>query len=200
MSNAFTKAAHCSFKTTFSKIDHVNNHRAVPVFENWFDSDCRQKRWLYKRKKNRYKHTKSNQDLIEMRRSNTVYKNQIKISRNKAKNKIKEIRNLKSTDPKEYWKLINAKNTNKSKCAASLDSLFKHLRDKNNIVNDDDVDNNGELNRTESEVDTFLNSGITEEEISHVIKSLKSNKACRYICRWIDMILNENPRSTLNIM
>ena len=30
-----------------------------------------------------------------------------------------------------------------SKCAASLDSLFKHLKDLNNIVNDDDVDNNG---------------------------------------------------------
>ena len=61
-----------------SKTDHENNHRAIPVFKDWFDSDCRQKRWLYKRKKNRYKHTKSNQHLIEMRRANTVYKNQLK--------------------------------------------------------------------------------------------------------------------------
>ena len=63
--------------------------------------------------------------------------------------------------------------------------MFKHFKDINNIVNDDDddVDNNGELNQTESKVDTFLNSRITEEEISHVIKSLKSNKACG-----IDMI------------
>ena len=53
----------------------------------------------------------------------------------------------------------------------------------------------GELNQTESEVDTFLNSRITEEEISHVIKSLKSNKACG-----IDMILNKYIKSTLNIM
>ena len=86
LSNAFTRAAHCTFKTTCmvcSKIDHENKHRAMPVFKDWFDSDCRQKRWLYIRKKNRYKHTKSNQDLIEMRRSNTVYKNQLKISRNK---------------------------------------------------------------------------------------------------------------------
>ena len=57
LSNAFTKAAHCTFKTTCmvcSKIDHENNHRAVPVLRDWFDSDCRQKRWLYKRKKNRH--------------------------------------------------------------------------------------------------------------------------------------------------
>ena len=83
----------------------------------------------------------------------------------------------------------------KSQCVASLDSLFKHFKDINNIVNDYDVDNNGELNQTESEVDTFLNSRITEKEISHVIKSLKSNKACG-----IDMILNEYLKSTLNIM
>ena len=179
-----------------SKTDHENNHRAILVFKDWFDSDCRQTRWLYKRKKNRYKHTKSNQDLIEMRRANIIYKNQLKRSRNKAKkSKIKEIRNLKSTDPKEYWKLINAKNTKKSKCAASLDALFKHFKDINNIVNDDDVDNNGELNQTESEIDTFLNSRITEEEISHVIKGLNSNKACG-----IDMILNEYLKNTLNIM
>ena len=114
-----------------------------------------------------------------MRRANTVYKNQLKIS----------------TNHKEYWKLINAKNTKKSKSAASLDSLFKHLKDINNRVNDDDVDNNGEFNQTESEIDTFLNSRITEEEISHVIKGLKSNKACG-----IDMILNEYLKSTLNIM
>ena len=70
--------------------------------------------------------------------------------------------------------------------------MFKHFKDINNIVNDDDdVDNNGELNQTESEVDTFLNSRITEEEISHVIKSLKSNE---------DMILNKYLESTLNIM
>ena len=70
--------------------------------------------------------------------------------------------------------------------------MFKHFKGINNIVNDDDdVDNNGELNQTESEVDTFLNSRITEEEIIHVIKSLKSNE---------DMILNKYLESPLNIM
>ena len=88
--------------------------------------------------------------------------------------------------------LINAKITKKSQ---SLDLLFKHFKDINNIINDDDVYNNGEVNQTESEVDTFLNSRITEEEISHVIKSFKSNKACG-----IDMILNEYLKSTLNFM
>ena len=73
--------------------------------------------------------------------------------------------------------------------------MFKHFKDINNIVNDDDVDNNFELNQTESGVDTLLNSRITEQEISHVIKSLKSNKACD-----IDMILNEYLKSTLNII
>ena len=73
--------------------------------------------------------------------------------------------------------------------------MFKHFKDINTIVNDDDVDNKGELNQTESEIDTFLNSRITEEEISHVIKGLKSNKACG-----IYMILNEYLKSTLNIM
>ena len=73
--------------------------------------------------------------------------------------------------------------------------MFQHFKDINNIVDDDDVDNNGELSQTESELDTFLNSRIPEEEISHVIKSLKSNKACG-----IDMILNEYLKSTLNIL
>ena len=57
------------------------------------------------------------------------------------------------------------------------------------------MDNNGDLNQTESETNTFLNGRITEEEISHVIKSLKSNRACG-----IDMILNEYLKSTLNVM
>ena len=75
-------------------INHVNKHRAIPVFKDWFDSDCRQKRCQYKRKKNRYNYTKSNQKQIEMR-----------------------------------------------ECAASLDSLCKHLKDINDIGNSDDVDN-----------------------------------------------------------
>ena len=90
-----------------SKIDHENDHRAKPVFKDWFDYSCWQKRWLYKIKKNRYKHTKSIQDLIEMRRTNTVYKNQLKISHDKEK----KLRKISATDP--YWKLINAKNTKK---------------------------------------------------------------------------------------
>ena len=57
------------------------------------------------------------------------------------------------------------------------------------------MDTNGELDQTESKIDAFLNSRITEEEISHVIKNFKSNKACG-----IDMILNEYLKSTLNIM
>ena len=51
------------------------------------------------------------------------------------------------------------------------------------------------MNQTESEVDTFLNGRITEEEMIHVIKRLKSTKACG-----IDMILNAYLKSTLNIM
>ena len=80
--------------------------------------------------------------------------------------------NLKSTNPKEYWKIFNNSTTTKKMEAPSeamLDSFVKHFEKLGNDPDADrepPVDNNGVEN-------PVLNSDFTEEEVEHSLKKLK---------------------------
>ena len=100
----------------------------------------------------------------------------------------KKIRNLKSTNPKEYWKLLNKDiEGRQERTKISLETFFNHFKD---------LGGGREINRTEADniteghdpeiINENFDFDFTVEEIMSNIKNLKNNKACG-----LDHIRNE---------
>ena len=109
------------------------------------------------------------------------------------------IRKMRTSKPKDYWKLINSIDKKRDKSPISMESLFNFFKTLN--INDIDVtqqqpadldaqnDVNGNNNTQ------VLNDPITESEIFESIKTLKLNKSSGN-----DDIVNEYIISTKHIM
>ena len=93
---------------------------------------------------------------------------------------------MRTTKPKEYWKLINSVGKKFENPQVKLDdcyAFFKELNtNKHDVNNDEEIHLNDEQYRNES----ILNDPISMEEIRSSIKNLKSNKS-----GGTDQILNE---------
>ncbi|CAC5398868.1 unnamed protein product [Mytilus coruscus] len=95
----------------------------------------------------------------------------IKKHRKKIKNKIS---NLKSNNPKEYWRILNINKASKTPFVqiTVLFDFFKDLNDGENVENE---------NPTESHVNVdslnvYINSLITRDQVENALKGLKNNK------------------------
>ena len=76
----------------------------------WFDHECREKRRNYFRIKNRLRKSKSFQDIAALKNETKSYKKFINRKYHKFnKNLHKKLRELKSTNPREYRNLLNPK-------------------------------------------------------------------------------------------
>ena len=86
-----------------------------------------------------------------------IYKKTLHAELTEFKNKnIRELRKIKKSEPKKYWKFLNGnKNT---QAGASLGDLFEHFRDvnssadadeSNDFLNENDIqqEDNAEINR-----------------------------------------------------
>ena len=100
-----------------------------------------------------------------------------------------KIRNLKSTNPKQYWKILNSNKQNKNNTLPDIASLYDHFKTLNKNSDNPEISIN---NNTRSEPD--LDKEFSDEEILQAIKTLKKNKATGY-----DGVLNEYICSTINI-
>ncbi len=198
VSSVFHRAAKEVFKSTCitckqNESPTTNQVKNTKIPKPWFDEVCKQKRRHYKFTKNRYKNSKSLEDLVAMRNANKSYKRQIRISVNKHKRlEIKKLRNLKTSNTKKYWDILNGKKK-QTTVKASLEDLFEHFKDLNTDVegrqlNPPDVNVN-------PEIDGVLNREICTEDITRAIKKIKNNKACG-----MDNILNEYLKCTLDVM
>ena len=82
-----------------------------------------------------------------------------------------ELRNLKSKNPKEYWKIINSIDNKKVDSNIELDSLYSFFKDLNA---EPDFESHQTIdNMSIEDDDEVLNSPITDCEILKCIKSLK---------------------------
>ena len=173
-------------ETGISKHTTNNNSTTKPKKQNkpWFDHDCHLKRKQYIRIKNRLKRIESNQTEETLKHENKVYKKFINKKRNIYNKKLhKKLRNLRSSNPKEYWNMLNPRKSNANK-DIGIKPLYDHFKLLNNVTDQSNV--SFDINRISIEGDDALNKDFTYAEIDKLINKLKNNKSCG-----IDNIVNE---------
>ena len=161
-----------------------NSQKINKVNKPWFDQECRERMRQYKRIKERLRKSKSYSDREVLKTEYKLYKNFINRKRNiYNKNLHKELRNLKSSKPKEYWKLLNPKK-NKPNNSLSANAAYNHFK----LINEFPITEENEpvAPTISNEGDEILNNDFTPIEINKLINKLKNNKSCG-----IDNVTNE---------
>ena len=88
-----------------------------------------------------------------------------------------KLRNLKSTNSKDYWKIINSLNKSKDNDKIDIETLYEFFKNLNEQSHDVEDDFNINIDITDD--DELLNSYITEGEILKCIKLLKKQQELR---------------------
>jgi len=197
--NIFENAAYKSFPLS-QRGNGIKNEgkkkRKLYHQKEWFNEDCKQSRQLFCKAHNRYRSSKNDENFESMKVASRNYKRTMKICYRKHKKAVdKKIRNLKSTNPKEYWKIVNPKcrSGNDVFKQVSADALHEHFKKLSKAPPDHLGDEPLELDIDyDNEV---LNRRIEPEEIKKVIHNLKSGKA-----KGIDCIGNEEIKATEDSM
>ncbi|CAG2203094.1 unnamed protein product [Mytilus edulis] len=92
-----------------------------------------------------------------------------------------ELRNISKKDTKALWKILNNLNDSKKKDNnddISLKALYDHFKILNETVEtENDFEQDLEFDTLSDDVELFLNSPVTEDEIKKVVSNLKNGKA-----------------------
>lgn len=195
--NLLLKAASsCNMiKQTKSNRNFTNMKKRAQPSKPWFNLACEDKRKSYFRVRNQLRRRHDAESRQCVRQSGKAYKKELnKQFRLYHEAVAKKLRNLKSTNPKDYWKIINNKDacsSNPSVSAISLEVFADHFRELNRCINTEinvDIADTGVT--TEQ-----INSPFTEAEVAKVFSKLKNNKACGQ-----DQILNEFLKNSCSVM
>ena len=177
------KNADMVFETV--KSHSTSNKKFKVNRKSYFDSNCHVKRKEYRRAKKYFQRVRSDVNHNDMVSKGKEYKKALqKQFKAHQKSFISKIRELRSTDPKSYWRLLN-KGSKRSKETANLvalDTFFEHFKELNN----DKVDIDFDMPTNIPEYNSLINQKISEKEVVDAVQSPKNNKACSN-----DMILNE---------
>ena len=151
----------------------------------WYNGACEISRKYYVKFKNKYRKLQSNKNLKVLRKSDRKYKKE----RNKAfktyKQKvINKIRVMKTTNPREYWNLINDRKSQKTFNDISLDVFHDHFKK----LNQAEIDKT-EINFPEENMDPLFNDHVATDEMLKLVRTLKNNKSSGN-----DQVLNEFPK------
>ena len=132
------------------------------------------------------------QELFEAEKQ---YKKTLDSSMQKHREKMQqEMKNLRSHNTKEYWKILNRGKKTKQP-DIPIDIFFDFYKDLNAPQSDIDPHNLPEIDPDViNHVNEEINSHITREEIIKAIKNLKVNKSCGE-----DHIINEYIKSTYQL-
>jgi hypothetical protein len=144
-------------KTTFTKE------------KEWYNNSCRKSRNRYYMNKNKFRKSKTESDKVAMIRSSKAYKKELnRAFRNHKKNMVKKLRNLRSSDPKLYWKILN--NKGKHSCDIDAEELYNHF---SNLASDNDKYTNTNLPEKMEQENEYINRDFSVEEVKLAIKKLK---------------------------
>lgn len=181
---------------TYTRPRKVRQKRQQPC-KPWFTSDCENKRLLYYIAKNRFNRSKNSINRTKVKSASKAYKKELKAAHNVYTNNLhKKLRNLKSTNSKEYWKLINNKGKKDRMDDIPLKVFLDHFKKLHSSPEEDSITVNCEVNPSQnSNIDnSFINQPFTEEEIKKVVSKLKNDKACGF-----DSVINEYIKSTIDM-
>ena len=171
-------------KDVSNKKRSSSHYNKIKVSSNkpWFDNKCIHKRAEYMRLKNKLSKINTTTSNAKLKLEAQKYKKFIKKTKNKYYKELSsKLRNLKSINPKEYWKIINnANNKAKNKCPIDTDTLFNHFKNLGNNKNDatNDVNNSFDPRIINHSINEFINNSISLDEVIAAKNKLKSNKAC----------------------
>ena len=152
----------------------------------WFNQACKERRKQFFQSKAVYCKDKTYVNRYA-KHANRNYKKEInKQHKLYFKDFANKFRNMKSKNPKDYWKIINESRGDKDKEINTINTntFFEHLK-KLSFSEEEDQNDYDYENFANNDDNAFFNSMFTAEEVRNGIHKLK-NKACG-----LDLILNE---------
>ena len=193
----FTESAKMSFGV--KKENNEFNLKKNSFKKPWFTKDCKSARQNYRKAKRLYKKFGGEvfkEDLYVMEK---MYKKTLNVAVKQHRVDMKQkLNNIRTKNPKEYWKIINS-GRKRSSCKASINDLFEYFNSCFNNEFEGDVNHVLPLETirelSEMQGNTFINDNISADEILKCVKLLKNNKTCGE-----DLLYNEYISSTIHIM
>ncbi len=195
--DSLTNKINCVYKEAGSTVgmvkvlENINVNFTMKKFkmktpdQPWFTKECAKGRKLLYSAKHKHRKLKSGASEARVKFVSSKYKSEICKSRHAYNKKNhKKLRNFKSTNPKDYWAILNNDKGNKTaKIATKI--LLEHFKKLSGTPSDTGSTEN--INsEPHIEDNTSFNALFSEEEIGkHTIK-LKNGKASG-----IDCIINE---------
>ena len=154
----------------------------------WFRDKCHTARNHYHNARRLYNINRTEHNKQRLKQCSKLYKSTINSSVKEHKNlRIQKLKNMKSSNPREFWKILNSSNP-KNECKAPLNDLYNYFKDVNDCQHTticDETHYNLEGENME------INLPINEQEIRAAIKQLNNNKSAG-----IDNVKNEHIIST----
>ena len=170
----FERCAEASFgRVKRPSVKHENDTANKP----WFNVNCKRARNDYHKARRKYNANKSEQNKQILRQTSKFYKNTMNLSVKQFKNvRIQKLKNLKTTNPREYWKILNSSNP-KSTCQAPLDELYNYFKEVNDYSDHDTTHVSFSQNENNDRINARLNRPFSEAEVRVAISQLKLNKS-----------------------
>ena len=183
-------AIECNMKKECKSDDGTKrNHGRTK--QKWFNSECKEKRKEYHKQKQVYRRCKSDFNLTLLREKSKLYKKALNRAIGVYENNFNEkLRSLKTSNPKEFWKLLCDKNkvTDSKVDIDVFANFFTNLNIDNNTYDCNDKERARDKGALEND---FLNELFSEDEVMCVLKNLKCGKAAGP-----DLLINEFFRSS----
>ena len=191
----------CAKVTFGSRTIQKKTKRKCNVSKPWFTNKCRYARVNFRKAKRMYKKYRNSVFKDDLILKEKTYKRTMdQAIKEHSHNMRKKLRYIKTSNPKEYWKVINTGNYNK-KCESKVDLIkfFEFFKERNTdknvnipsyVIDEEELDILATL-----EANVFINEPITTEKILKCVKHLKRNKAAGSDC-----IYNEYIKASCDIM
>ena len=126
----------------------VTKVKKIHLDKPWFDKECAKSHLQkYFRAKKRLKTTRSIEIQSELRNISKAYKRKIRSTSKKYyKSLNRKLRNLGSSNSKEFWNIINKECSDSTKDNnIALESFFEHFKNLSKDDSDINADNNNEF-------------------------------------------------------
>jgi hypothetical protein len=157
------------------KVDHV---RKKSEDKPWFNVECKLARQNYRKLRRKYKKHRTEKNKEELNNSEKYYKRTLDKNQKLYRNKItKQLRNLRTNNPKEYLKILNS-GRHKKQPNISIENLLQFFKKLNDAPSNFDEIDIPSLNDDMMNGQNYnLNVYIQKDEIIKCIQKLKNNKA-----------------------